>query len=86
MPSRAIAQNYESYVVETASGDVLEGIVASQTPSAIVLRREGADERVVPRSEIRRMYASNLSAMPADLDQQVDVAQMADVLALLTRR
>ena len=32
LPSRAIAQNYESYVVETASGDVLEGIIASQTP------------------------------------------------------
>ena len=86
LPSRAIAQNYESYVVETASGDVLEGIVASQTPSAIVLRREGAEERVVPRSEIRKMYASNLSAMPADLEQQVDVQQMADVLALLTTR
>ena len=86
LPSRAIAQNYESYVVETASGDVLEGIVASQTPSAIVLRREGAEERVVSRSEIRKMYASNLSAMPADLEQQVDVQQMADVLALLTKR
>jgi putative membrane-bound dehydrogenase-like protein len=85
LPSRAIAQNFESYVVETASGDVLEGIVASQTPNALVLRREGAQERVVPRSEIRKMYASNLSAMPADLEQQVDVAQMADVLALLTR-
>ena len=86
LPSRAIAQNYESYVVETASGDVLEGIVASQTPSAIALRREGALERVVPRSEIRKMYASNLSAMPADLEQQVDVARMADLLALLTKR
>ena len=86
LPSRAIAQNYESYVVETASGDVLEGIVASQTPSAIALRREGALERVVPRSEIRKMYASNLSAMPADLEQQVDVQQMADLLALLTKR
>jgi hypothetical protein len=50
------------------------------------LRREGAEERVVPRSEIRKMYASNVSAMPADLDQQVDVPQMADVLALLTQR
>jgi putative heme-binding domain-containing protein len=84
VPSRSIAQNYESYVVETAGGDVLEGIVASQTPTAVVLRREGAEERVVPRSTIKKMYASNLSAMPADLEQQVDVQQMADVLALLT--
>ncbi len=84
MPSRAIAQNYESYVVETASGDVLEGVMASQTPTAIALRREAAEERVVPRSDIKKIYASNLSAMPADLEQQVDVQQMADLLALLT--
>ena len=84
LPSRAIAQNYESYVVETADGDLLEGVVASQTPTAIALRREGADDRVVPRAHIKKMYTSNLSAMPADLDQQIDVQQMADLLALLT--
>jgi putative heme-binding domain-containing protein len=86
LPSNAIAQNYESYVVETESGDVIEGIIASQTPTAVSLRREGAQERVVPRSTIKKMYGSNLSAMPADLEQQVDVQQMADLLALLTGR
>jgi putative heme-binding domain-containing protein len=84
LPSRAIAQNYESYVVETASGDVLEGVIASQTPTAIALRREGAEDRVVPRADIKKMYASNLSSMPADLEQQIDLQQMADLLALLT--
>jgi hypothetical protein len=71
--------------LETAGGDVLEVVIASQTPTAVALRREGAEERVVPRSSIKKMYASNLSAMPADLDQQVDVQQMmADLLALLS--
>jgi len=84
LPSRAIAQGYESYVVETESGDVVEGTIGSQTPTAVALRREGGQERVVPRSTIKKMYASNLSAMPADLDQQVDVQQMADLLALVT--
>src|SRR5262249_28830837 len=86
LPSRAIAQGYESYVVETEGGDVVEGTIGSQTPTAVALRREGGQERVVPRSTIKKMYASNLSAMPADLDQQVDVQQMADLLALVTGR
>jgi putative membrane-bound dehydrogenase-like protein len=86
LPSRAIAQNYESYVVETTSGDVLEGVIASQTPTAVALRREGGEERVVPRTRIAKMYASDLSAMPADLEQQVSVQQMADLLALLASR
>jgi putative heme-binding domain-containing protein len=86
LPSRAIAQNYESYVVETTGGDVLEGVIASQTPTAVALRREGGEERVVPRSSIAKMYASDLSAMPADLEQQVSVQQMADLLTLLASR
>jgi putative heme-binding domain-containing protein len=86
LPSRAIAQNYESYVVETKGGDVLEGIIATQTPTAVALRREGGEERVVPRSSIAKMYASDLSAMPADLDQQVSIQQMADLLALIASK
>jgi hypothetical protein len=31
------------------------------------------------------MYVSQLSAMPADLDQQVSEQQMADLLQYLTR-
>ena len=84
VPSRAIAQNYESHVVETDSGDTHDGVVAAQSPTAVVLRREGGEETVVPRARIRKMYASNLSAMPADLEQQIDLQQMADLLAYLT--
>jgi hypothetical protein len=32
------------------------------------------------------MQVSPISAMPADLDQAVDVRQMADLIALLTAR
>jgi putative heme-binding domain-containing protein len=83
VPSRSIAQGYESYVVETASGDMLEGLIAAQSPSAIVLRREGGEDRVVPRASIEKIYASNLSAMPADLEEQVGVQEMADLIARL---
>ena len=56
----------------------------AQSPTAIVLRREGGKETVVPRASIRKMYAANLSAMPADLEQQVDVQQMADLIKYIT--
>src|SRR5262249_24586074 len=35
MPSRSIAQNYESYVVETKSGGIVEGVMGPQTPTTI---------------------------------------------------
>jgi putative membrane-bound dehydrogenase-like protein len=84
MPSKSIAPKYEAYVVETVSGGVNEGVMGSQSPTAIILRREEGKEIIVPRKDVRRMYVANLSAMPADLDKQVDVQQMADLLKFLT--
>ena len=64
IPSKSIAQNYEAYVVERVSGGMSEGVVGSQTPTSLTLRQEEGKEIVIPRSDIKRMYASNLSAMP----------------------
>jgi putative heme-binding domain-containing protein len=84
MPSLSIAQGYESYLVERASGGTDEGVLAGQTPTTIVLRREGGQELVIPRDDVRKLQVSQLSAMPSDLDQQVNERQMADLLAYLT--
>ena len=85
IPSQSIAQGYEAYVVERASGGIEEGVLAGQTPTTIVLHREGGKEIVIPRGDVRRMYVSQLSAMPADLEQQVSEQQMADLLEYLTK-
>jgi putative membrane-bound dehydrogenase-like protein len=85
VPSQSIAQGYESYVVERASGGIEEGVLGGQTPTTIVLRREGGREIVVPRGDVRRLSVAQLSAMPADLEQQVSEQQMADLLEYLTR-
>jgi putative heme-binding domain-containing protein len=84
MPSKSIAQKYEAYVVEKISGGMQEGVLGAQTPTTITLRREEGKETVIARKDIKRMYVANLSAMPADLEKQVDVQQMADVLKFLT--
>jgi putative membrane-bound dehydrogenase-like protein len=79
-PSQSISQGFEAYVVEMASGGTLDGVLGPQTPTTITLRHEEGKEDVVPRSNIKNMYVTNLSAMPADLEKQVDVRQMADLL------
>ena len=35
---------------------------------------------VIQRKDIKQMYVTNLSAMPGDLEKQIDVQQMADLL------
>jgi putative heme-binding domain-containing protein len=83
MPSTSIAQNYESYVVDTTSSGVIEGVLRSQTPTTITIRHEEGRDDVIRRADIKDMRITNLSAMPADVDKQVSVDEMADLLAFL---
>jgi putative heme-binding domain-containing protein len=80
MPSKAIAQGYEAYVVETVSGSTIDGVIGAQTPTSVALRHEDGKEDVIQRKDIKQMYVTNLSAMPGDLEKQIDIQQMADVL------
>ena len=80
IPSKNIAQGYEAYVVETVSGATLDGVIGAQTPTSIALRHEDGKEDVIQRKDIKQMYVTNLSAMPGDLEKQIDIQQMADLL------
>ena len=82
-PNESIAQTYEAYVVETTDGEIYEGVIGPQGPTFVTLRREGGEEDVIERGRIREMRAAQLSAMPNDLEQQVNVEQMADLLAYI---
>ena len=84
LPSRAIADNYQLYVVELNNGVLQEGVVASQTPVSVTLRREDGSETSVPRENIRAMFVSSVSAMPEGLEEEISVAEMAGLLSFLT--
>lgn len=85
IPSESIAQGYESYVVETVSGQTLDGVIGpqGQGPTTITLKHEEGKQDVIQRQDIKNMYVTNLSAMPGDLEKQVSERQMADLLAYL---
>lgn len=85
IPSRSIAQMYEAYVVETASGAVFEGVIGEQTSTTITLVHEEQKKDVIPRAEIKQMYVSNLSAMPEDLDKEMTPEQAAHLIAFLKK-
>jgi putative heme-binding domain-containing protein len=80
VPNKAIAQTFESYVVETADGRILDGVIGPQSPTFVTLRRENGEEDVIQRSEIKSMRATSLSAMPADLETLVSEEEMADLI------
>jgi putative heme-binding domain-containing protein len=83
MPSKSIEQGYETYVVDLASGEIVDGIMSAHTPATITLRQEDKREVVISRQDIRRMYVSNLSMMPEGLEKEINIQQMTDLLAFL---
>ena len=85
IPSRSIAQMYEAYVVETAAGGTFEGVIGEQTSTTITLVHEQQKRDVIPRTEIKQMYVSNLSAMPEDVDKEITPEQMVHLIAYLKK-
>ena len=86
LPSESIASEYLSYVVERISGGIEEGVLREQTPQALILLVEEAQEIVIPRDDIRRFYAADVSAMPGNLETLVSVEEMAHLLRFLKTR
>jgi putative heme-binding domain-containing protein len=80
VPNKAIAQTFESYVIETSDGRLLDGVIGPQSPTFVTLHRESGEEDVIQRSDIKSMRATELSAMPADLETLVSEAEMADLI------
>ena len=83
MPNNSIAQQYESYVVELASGETVDGVMGPQTPTTITIRQEEGKEHLIRRNDIKSLYVAELSAMAEDLEEQVDIQQMTDLLTFI---
>jgi putative membrane-bound dehydrogenase-like protein len=82
-PSKSIEHGYETYVVELASGDIVDGIMSAETPATITLRQEQGRESAIARQDIKAMRVSKVSMMPEGLEKQINTSQMADLLTFL---
>lgn len=82
-PNLSIAAGYELRVVELHTGESVQGIISSETPSALTLRNTGSVERTINRQDIKSLKTLDISAMPAGLEANINQQQMADLLAFL---
>ena len=82
-PSAGISHNYETYLVELVNGNVLSGVMVSQTDEVVVLKTKEAIVKSVERKEIELMRKSETSLMPADLVKTMTQTQLADIVEYL---
>jgi putative membrane-bound dehydrogenase-like protein len=82
-PSREVDPKYVAYLVETKTGESLLGVIASESPTSIIVRQPFGKEETVLRSNLKRMQNLNQSLMPEGLEAGLTPAQMADLLQFI---
>lgn len=82
-PDQSISSGYDLWAVTLNSGETLQGIISSETTGAITFQNSGSAERTIKREDLKSLKALGLSAMPSGLEKQINLQQMADLLAFL---
>ena len=77
----SFARGYESYVVQTRSGQVHAGTLAGETADAVLLRTPA--EVRLPRASVKNIRQDRVSIMPQGLEAQLSREELADLLAFL---
>jgi len=85
-PNRSVEGNYRLYTITTDSGRIYNGLLASETATAIELVDVEAKRHTILRQDIESMVATNKSLMPDGLEKEVKEAEFVDLLEFLTAR
>lgn len=79
-PSAGISHNYESYAALLESGEVVVGLLVSQTDAKVVLKDAMGIERELPRDGISQLKKQDKSLMPESLIENLSTQDLIDIV------
>jgi putative heme-binding domain-containing protein len=82
-PNAVIGADFQMTTIETKKGDVISGLIVSETQSAITLRTT-AGESIVGKSEVAQRATSEKSMMPEGLLESIKDREQIELLKFLT--
>jgi putative heme-binding domain-containing protein len=82
-PSRQVPGDFVNYTLVTTSGDTLSGLLVSDSPGGVTLRRPGMPDEFVARNRVVELQASGRSLMPDGLESGWKPQDVADLLEFL---
>ena len=82
-PNADIQPGYQAYTVLLDSGEILAGLLFSETANSITIKQANGLTRTISRDEIERLQNSNVSLMPEGLELTLTQQDVADLLAFL---
>jgi uncharacterized protein len=85
-PSRSVEGNFRAFTVATSDGRVLNGLMASETKTALELVDAQAKRHTILREDVEKLVASNKSLMPEGFEKQCTQKELLDLLEFLTQR
>jgi putative heme-binding domain-containing protein len=83
-PNREVNSRYVLYQADLLDGDRISGILAHETDAEVTFRLANAEEKTVPRNQIKRLTASPQSLMPVGLEEGLGENEMASLLDYLS--
>lgn len=84
-PNREVNPQFAATKIQTAAGDVVDGIVSAETATSLTLKMAEGKTYTLLKSRIERRVASSLSLMPEGLEAAFDLQGMADLVDYLRR-
>jgi putative heme-binding domain-containing protein len=85
-PSRNVEGNYRQYMVETKAGQVISGLLASESKTAIEVIDVEAKKHSLQREDVVQVYATPKSLMPEGFEKQLSPDDLVNLLEFLTQR
>lgn len=82
-PNSEVAPDFVAFTAVTGDLDVIVGVLAGETPTAITIRQAQGVEQNVLRSNLQKLSASMLSLMPEGFETAIAPEGMADLLEYL---
>jgi putative membrane-bound dehydrogenase-like protein len=83
LPSKAIADQYLQWKIETSAGQALLGLIVEETPAAIVLRDANGKDTKIPLADIESRSKSPTSIMPDNLVGALSEDDLVDLVGYL---
>jgi putative heme-binding domain-containing protein len=82
-PNATIARGYESFTVQTRTGEAFTGTIPRETAEQVIVATGDGQERALPRTTIAKIEPNAVSLMPPGLDRALEPETLADLVAFL---
>ncbi|HEY2785255.1 MAG TPA: PVC-type heme-binding CxxCH protein [Fimbriiglobus sp.] len=83
-PSKAIADQYLTWKIETTDGQAITGLLVQETPDAVTLRDANGKDHVIPAKTVDAKKKLTTSLMPDDLVKTLTEEDLVDLVAYLS--